>query len=100
MYQSSVWQGHHVNILRCKNLFGPYEPDRANPILSHFNMEMQGSEIQGLGHADLVQAPDSTWWMICLGYRTSGYLLHLGSLSPLFMLPLECHSNVLCNRGF
>ena len=70
-------QGHHVNILRSKNLFGPYEPHRANPILSHFNMEMQGSEIQGLGHADLVQAPDSTWWMICLGYRTSGYLLHV-----------------------
>ena len=70
-------QGHHVNILRSKNLFGPYESNRANPILSHFNMEMQGSEIQGLGHADLVQAPDSTWWMICLGYRTSGYLLHV-----------------------
>ena len=70
-------QGHHVNILRSRNLFGPYEPNRANPILSHFNMEMQNSEIQGLGHADLVQAPDSTWWMICLGYRTSGYLLHV-----------------------
>lgn len=70
-------QGHHVNILRSRNLFGPYEPNRANPILSHFNMEMQGSEIQGLGHADLVQAPDSTWWIICLGYRTSGYLLHV-----------------------
>ena len=70
-------QGHHVNILRSRNLFGPYEPNRANPILSHFNMEMQGSEIQGLGHADLVQAPDSAWWMICLGYRTSGYLLHV-----------------------
>lgn len=70
-------QGHHVNILRSRNLFGPYEPNRANPILSHFNMEMQNSDIQGLGHADLVQAPDSTWWMICLGYRTSGYLLHV-----------------------
>lgn len=70
-------QGHHVNILRSRNLFGPYEANRANPILSHFNMEMQNSEIQGLGHADLVQAPDSTWWMICLGYRTSGYLLHV-----------------------
>ena len=70
-------QGHHVNILRSRNLFGPYEPNRANPILSHFNMEMQNSEIQGLGHADLVQAPDSMWWMICLGYRTSGYLLHV-----------------------
>lgn len=69
--------GHHVNILRSRSLFGPYEGNRANPILSHFNMEMQNSQIQGLGHADLVQAPDSSWWMICLGYRTSGYLLHV-----------------------
>ena len=69
--------GHHVNILRSKNLFGPYESNPANPILSHFNMKMQNSNIQGLGHADLVQAPDSSWWMICLGYRTSGYLQHV-----------------------
>jgi alpha-N-arabinofuranosidase len=69
--------GHHVNILRSKSLFGPYEPNPANPILSHFNMKMQNSQIQGLGHADLVQAPDSSWWMICLGYRTSGYLQHV-----------------------
>ena len=69
--------GHHVNILRSKSLFGPYEPNPANPILSHFNMKMQNSNIQGLGHADLVQAPDNSWWMICLGYRTHGYLQHV-----------------------
>ena len=69
--------GHHVNILRSRSLFGPYEPNPANPILSHFNMKMQNSPIQGLGHADLVQAPDDSWWMICLGYRTSGYLQHV-----------------------
>ena len=69
--------GHHVNILRSKSLFGPYEPNPANPILTHFSMKMQNSPIQGLGHADLVQAPDSSWWMICLGYRTSGYLQHV-----------------------
>ena len=69
--------GHHVNILRSKSLFGPYESNPANPILSHFNMKMQNSNIQGLGHADLVQAPDGSWWMICLGYRTSGYLQHV-----------------------
>lgn len=69
--------GHHVNILRSKNLFGPYQPNPDNPILSHFNMKMQNSQIQGLGHADLIQASDSSWWMICLGYRTSGYLQHV-----------------------
>ena len=69
--------GHHVNIFRSKDLFGPYQSCPANPILSHFNMKMQNSPIQGLGHADLVQAPDSSWWIICLGYRTSGYLQHV-----------------------
>ena len=69
--------GHHVNILRSKNLFGPYESNPSNPILSHFSMKMQNSSIQGLGHADLVQAPDNSWWMICLGYRTHGYLQHV-----------------------
>ena len=69
--------GHHVNILRSKSLFGPYESNPANPILSHFSMKMQNSPIQGLGHADLVQAPDGSWWMICLGYRTHSYLQHV-----------------------
>lgn len=69
--------GHHVNILRSRSLFGPYESNPANPILTHFSMKMQNSNIQGLGHADLVQGKDGSWWMICLGYRTSGYLLHV-----------------------
>lgn len=29
-----------------------------------FNNEMQNSPIQGLGHADFVQAPDGSWWVI------------------------------------
>lgn len=69
--------GHHVTIARSRFLDGPYEPCPANPILSHFNKEMQNSPIQGLGHADLVEGTDGSWWMICLGYRTSGYLQHV-----------------------
>ena len=80
--------GHHVNILRSRYLFGPYEPNPANPILSHFNMKMQNSNIQGLGHADLVQAPDGSWWMICLGYRTSGYLQHVMGRET-FLAPVQ-----------
>lgn len=84
--------GHHVNILRSRNLFGPYEANKANPILSHFNMEMQNSNIQGLGHADLVQAPDSSWWMICLGYRTHGYLQHVMGRET-FLAPVRWDKN-------
>ena len=85
-------QGHHVNILRSRSLFGPYESNKANPILTHFSMEMQNSDIQGLGHADLVQAPDSSWWMICLGYRTSGYLLHVMGRET-FLAPVRWDKN-------
>ncbi|MCQ2235902.1 MAG: glycoside hydrolase family 43 protein [Bacteroidales bacterium] len=85
-------QGHHVNIMRSRSLFGPYEPNKANPILSHFNMQMQDSNIQGMGHADLVQAPDSSWWMICLGYRTSGYLLHVMGRET-FLAPVRWDKN-------
>lgn len=69
--------GHHVTIARSRFLDGPYIPCPANPILSHFNQAMQNSSIQGLGHADLVQASDGSWWMVCLGYRTHGYLQHV-----------------------
>ena len=38
--------GHHVNILRSRSLFGPYEPNPANPILTHFSMNVpKGTEI-------------------------------------------------------
>ena len=80
--------GHHVNILRSRELFGPYESNPANPILSHFNMKMQGSPIQGLGHADLIDAVDGSWWMICLGYRTHGYLQHVMGRET-FLAPVE-----------
>ena len=73
-------------------LFGPYESNPSNPILSHFNMKMQNSPIQGLGHADLVQAPDSSWWMICLGYRTSGYLQHVMGRETM-LAPVEWEKN-------
>lgn len=84
--------GHHITIARSRYLEGPYEPCPFNPILSHFNNEMQNSPIQGLGHADLVQAKDGSWWMICLGYRTSGYLQHVIGRET-FLAPVEWDKN-------
>ncbi|MCQ2253622.1 MAG: glycoside hydrolase family 43 protein [Bacteroidales bacterium] len=84
--------GHHVNILRSTSLFGPYEANKANPILSHFSMAEQNNPIQGLGHADLIQASDGSWWMICLGYRTSGYLQHVMGRET-FLAPVRWDRN-------
>ena len=67
--------GHKVTIARSRNLMGPYEPNPANPILTHQKRWSETNPIQGVGHADFIQAHDSTWWMVCLGFRpgTNGH---------------------------
>lgn len=61
--------GHKVTIARSKKVDGPYIANPANPILTHINMNAEANPIQGVGHADLVQATDSSWWMVALGFR-------------------------------
>ena len=61
--------GHKVTIARSKNIEGPYSGNPANPILTHANSNAEDNPIQGTGHADLVQAKDSSWWMAALGFR-------------------------------
>lgn len=62
---------HSATIGRSKNLFGPYENCPLNPILTHCNRAGQSNAIQGVGHADLVQAADGSWWMVFLGFRVT-----------------------------
>lgn len=69
--------GHKVTIARSKNIYGPYEANPANPILTHINQNAQLNPIQGVGHADLVEAHDGTWWLVCLGFRPQSGMHHL-----------------------
>ncbi|QUQ65475.1 glycoside hydrolase family 43 protein [Kutzneria sp. CA-103260] len=62
-------RGHAVSIARGSAPTGPFEPCPTNPILSHRGTD---SPIQNTGHADLVQAPDGSWWMLLLGVRPGG----------------------------
>jgi beta-xylosidase len=62
-------RGHAVSIARGPSPEGPWESNAANPILSH---RSTSSPIQNTGHADLVEAPDGTWWMVALGVRPKG----------------------------
>jgi xylan 1,4-beta-xylosidase len=62
-------RGHAVSVARGPAPDGPFEPCPANPILSHRGTNRP---IQNTGHADLVQAPDGTWWMVLLGVRPGG----------------------------
>ena len=58
--------GHSVAISRSKNIWGPFESCPHNPILTN---RMAYSIIQGTGHADMVQATDSSWWLVHLAFR-------------------------------
>ncbi|PKV82958.1 glycoside hydrolase family 43 protein [Streptomyces sp. TLI_146] len=62
-------RGHGVSIARGRTPSGPFEPCPANPILTHRGTS---HPIQNTGHADLVQAPDGSWWMVLLGVRPQG----------------------------
>jgi beta-xylosidase len=62
-------RGHGVSIARGPAPDGPFEPCPANPILSHRSTD---EPVQNTGHADLVQGPDGSWWMVLLGVRPGG----------------------------
>ncbi len=58
--------GHMVAIARSKNIWGPYESNPKNPILTN---RMSYASLQGTGHADMIQANDSSWWLVHLAFR-------------------------------
>jgi len=69
---------HAVTIARSRELFGPYEGNRANPILTHRHLS-NSNPICNVGHADLVELPDGSWYAVFLGSRIyGGYHKNLG----------------------
>ena len=58
---------HMETIHRSDSPWGPWEDCPYNPILTE--RDNPQSPIQCTGHADLIEAPDETWWMVFLGVR-------------------------------
>ncbi|NGM69819.1 glycoside hydrolase family 43 protein [Natronolimnobius sp. AArcel1] len=63
---------HMVCAARADDPTGPFEPCPNNPILSHRSVSGAYNPIQAIGHADLVEAHDGSWWLVCLGIRKHG----------------------------
>ncbi len=77
--------GHTEVIARSESPWGPWESCPHNPILTHRSYR---SPFQALGHADLVQAADGAWWVVCLGIRpVFPQVHHLGRET--FLAPVE-----------
>lgn len=61
---------HSEVILRSKSVWGPYVPYENNPILTQRDLPKDRAHpITNAGHADLVEAPDGTWWATFLASR-------------------------------
>ncbi len=84
--------GHKVTIARSRYIDEPYESNPANPILTHINRNMQHSPIQGVGHADLIEAPDGSWWTVFLAFRPQSDMHHLLGRET-FLAPVRWDKN-------
>ena len=59
---------HAVSVARSKTVFGPYEGNFCNPILTHRHL---GSKypVKYVGHADMFMLPSGDWYMVMLAVR-------------------------------
>ena len=79
---------HKLTIARSKDIYGPYEANPNNPILTNCNMKGQTVSIQATGHGDFVQDSDGSWWVVFLAYRHfGGSYHHLGRET--YLAPVE-----------
>src|SRR6478752_7604671 len=77
---------HAVSVARADTVTGPYVGSKGNPVLTHRHFGI-GSDVVGVGHADLVQAADGSWWAVLLGMRPyGGYHYNLGRET--FLVPV------------
>jgi xylan 1,4-beta-xylosidase len=61
---------HSEVIFRSKNIDGPYESYKNNPILTQRHLDPKRDfPITSTGHADLIETQSGEWWAIFLGCR-------------------------------
>lgn len=59
---------HSVVVARSKELFAFYEANPANPVMTHRHMGFK-TPIINVGHADLVELQDGSWYAVMLASR-------------------------------
>jgi alpha-N-arabinofuranosidase len=64
---------HAISVARSKDVFGPYEGCKRNPIFTHRHLG-KIYPVQYVGHGDLFQAVNGDWYMVMLAVRpTKGF---------------------------
>lgn len=64
--EGGTHENHMITVARSKNVWGPFEANPKNPILT-----ARGTDeyIQYTGHCDCFQDKQGEWWGVCLGVR-------------------------------
>ncbi|KAI0184956.1 glycosyl hydrolase [Xylaria flabelliformis] len=76
---------HMVTMARSKNLYGPYESNPVNPVLSNANST---EYFQTVGHADLFQDSSMNWWGVALSTRSGPEYLNFPMGRETIMVPV------------
>jgi alpha-N-arabinofuranosidase len=69
--EGGTGENHAVTVFRSKNVRGPYEGNKKNPILTHRHLG-SAYPIAATGHADMLETQNGDWWMVMLGIRPYG----------------------------
>jgi alpha-N-arabinofuranosidase len=84
---------HAVCVARAKDIRGPWEGKKTNPILTHRHLGKK-TEIINVGHADIVDDPQGNWWMVLLASRPFNGVCPLGRET--FMVPVYWENDWPC----
>jgi len=76
---------HAVCVARAKNICGPWEGKKSNPVLTHRYLGKR-AEIINVGHADLFDDTEGNWWMALLASRPFDGVCPLGRET--FLVPI------------
>jgi alpha-N-arabinofuranosidase len=82
-------EDHSEVVFRSTSPRGPWEPYRANPILTQRHLDpARKNPVTSTGHASFVQTPKGEWWAVFLGTRPyQGNFYNTGRET--FMLPVQ-----------
>ncbi len=66
--EGGTGKNHAVMMAASKDIFGPYEENQRNPILTTRHVT-NDYFVNSTGHADMIQLSDGRWYMVSLGKR-------------------------------
>ncbi len=86
--EGGTGENHSQVIFRSRSAWGPYAPYEHNPILTQRDLPADRVDpIVNAGHADLVEAPDGSWWAVFLASRAYAKG-HYNTGRETFLLPV------------